>query len=47
LPEKAIKTLSDKEYRLTSSIKRKGTRMGQQFVKQPTNIAKKVAKYRK
>jgi hypothetical protein len=47
LPEKAIKALSDKEYRLTSSIKRKGTRMGQQFVKQPTNIAKKVAKYRK
>jgi len=47
LPEKAIKALSDKEYAATTRAKRKGTRSGEQFVKQPEKVAKKVAKYRK
>lgn len=47
LPEKAIKSLSDSEYRRTSEAKREGKRKGKQFVKQPKAIAKKVRKYRK
>jgi hypothetical protein len=47
LPEKAIKALSDKEYAATTKAKRKGTKSGKQFVKQPDKVAKKVAKYRK
>ena len=47
LPEKAIKALSPKEYAATTKAKRTGTKQGKQFVKQPTRIAKKVAKYRK
>tara|TARA_R100001163_G_C5000228_1_gene149636 strand:+ start:292 stop:672 length:381 start_codon:yes stop_codon:yes gene_type:complete len=46
LPEKAIKALSPKEYAATTRAKRKGTKQGKQFVKQPARIAKKVAKYR-
>ena len=46
LPEKAIKALSPKEYAATTKAKRKGTKQGKQFVKQPARIAKKVAKYR-
>jgi hypothetical protein len=46
LPEKAIKALSDKEYQATSKAKRKGTKQGKQFVKQPKKIAKKTARYR-
>jgi hypothetical protein len=46
LPEKAIKSLSAKEYASTTKAKRKGTKQGKQFVKQPKKIAKKVKKYR-
>ena len=46
LPEKAIKALSSKEYAATTRAKRKGTKKGKQFVKQPKNIAKKTARYR-
>jgi hypothetical protein len=46
LPEKAIKSLSAKEYAATTKAKRKGTKQGKQFVKQPKKIAKKVKKYR-
>jgi hypothetical protein len=47
LPEKAIKSLSAAEYAATTRAKRKGTKKGKQFVKQPKNIAKKTAKYRR
>ena len=46
LPEKAIKALSPKEYAATTRAKRKGTKQGKQFVKQPARIAKKTKKYR-
>jgi hypothetical protein len=46
LPEKAIKALSPQEYASTTRAKRKGTKAGKQFVKQPKKIAKKVRKYR-
>jgi hypothetical protein len=46
LPEKAIKALSPQEYASTTRAKRKGTKAGKQFVKQPKRIAKKVRKYR-
>jgi hypothetical protein len=46
LPEKAIKSLSAKEYAATSKAKREGTKAGKQFVSQPKAIAKKVKKYR-
>lgn len=46
LPEKAIKALSAQEYAKTSAAKRAGMKRGQQFVKQPTAIARKTAKYR-
>ena len=41
LPEKAIKSLSSKEYAATTKAKRKGTAAGKQFVKQPKKIARK------
>ena len=47
LPSKAISALSDAEYRATSRAKRKGRKMGKQFVAQPNRIAKKVRSYRK
>jgi len=46
LPEKAIKSLSAKEYAATTKAKRAGTKKGKQFVKQPKKIAKKTRKYR-
>ena len=46
LPEKAIKSLSSKEYADTTKAKRKGTKKGKQFVRQPTRIAAKTKKYR-
>jgi len=46
LPESAIKSLTPAEYASTSRAKRKGMAKGQQFVKQPTKIAKKVAPHR-
>ena len=47
LPESATKSLSPQEYSATSAAKRKGTRAGKQFVKQPKGIAKKTARFRK
>ena len=46
LPAKAIKSLTPKEYAKTSAAKRKGTKSGQQFVKQPKKIADKTKNYR-
>ena len=47
LPEKAIKSLTSAEYAATTKAKRKGTKQGKQFVKQPKRIAKKTRAYRK
>lgn len=46
LPEAAIKSLSDEEYRRTTRAKRRAMRKGQQFAKQPKDIAKKVRRFR-
>jgi hypothetical protein len=46
LPTAAIKSLTPAEYAATTRAKRKGTKKGKQFVKQPKNIAKKTAKFR-
>ena len=47
LPTSAIKSLTSAEYAATSRAKREGTKKGKQFVKQPKNIAKKTAKFRR
>ena len=47
LPEKAIKSLSDKEYAATTRAKRKATKAGKQFSKQPKKVAQKTARHRK
>lgn len=47
LPEKAIKSLSSKEYAATTKAKRAATKQNKQVAKQPAKIAKKTAKYRK
>ena len=47
LPKAAIKSLSPQEYAATTAAKRAGTRAGKQFVKQPKNISKKTAKFRR
>lgn len=47
LPEKAIKALTPSQYAATTAAKRKGTKQGKQFVKQPKSIAKKVKPFRK
>ncbi len=47
LPEKAIKALTPAEYAATSRAKRRATRKGKQFSKQPKRIAKKVRRYRR
>tara|TARA_Y100001937_G_scaffold81639_1_gene110391 strand:+ start:443 stop:691 length:249 start_codon:yes stop_codon:yes gene_type:complete len=47
LPSAAIKSLSAAEYAATTRAKRKGTKAGKQFVKQPKNIAKKTRAYRR
>tara|TARA_R100000995_G_scaffold1494_1_gene988 strand:+ start:127 stop:375 length:249 start_codon:yes stop_codon:yes gene_type:complete len=47
LPEKAIKSLSSKEYAATTKKKREDTAKGKQFSKQPKKIAKKTRQYRK
>jgi len=46
LPEKAIKSLTSKEYAATTRAKRKGTAAGKQFVKQPKKIARKTRRFR-
>lgn len=45
LPEKAIKSLTSKEYAETSRVKREGMKKGIQFVKQPSKIAEKVKEF--
>ncbi len=47
LPKKARDALSKKEYAKTSAKKRRDTKAGKQFSKQPKKIAKKTARYRK
>ena len=47
LPSSAIKSLSAAEYAATSRKKRKDTKKGKQFSKQPKRIAKKTRSYRK
>ena len=47
LPKKARESLTKEEYSKTSAKKRKDTKAGKQFSKQPKAIAKKTAKHRK
>ena len=47
LPEKAIKSLSSKEYAATTRKKREDTKKGKQHSKQPKKIAKKTRSYRR
>ena len=47
LPEKANNALSPAEYAASSAAKRKATRRGKQFSKQPKKIAKKTSRFRK
>lgn len=47
LPEAAIKALTPEEYARTTRAKRKGSRKGKQFVKQPKSIAAKTKAYRR
>ena len=47
LPEKAIKALSSSEYAASSAAKRKATKRGKQFSKQPSKIAKKTSRFRR
>lgn len=46
LPKRARKSLSKKEYAATSAKKRRDTKAGRQFSKQPKSIARKTARYR-
>ena len=46
LPKAAWDSLSPGEKRATNAAKRKGTKAGKQFVKQPASIAKKVKQHR-
>lgn len=47
LPDAAWKSLSSSEKAATNRAKAKGKKEGKQFVAQPKNIKKKVAKFRK
>ena len=47
LPEAAIKSLTASEYAATTRAKRKGSKSGKQFVKQPKAIAAKVKPFRR
>tara|TARA_R100001369_G_scaffold88622_1_gene125417 strand:- start:246 stop:503 length:258 start_codon:yes stop_codon:yes gene_type:complete len=47
LPEKAIKSMSAKEYAATSRKKRKDTKEGKQFSTQPKKVATKTRRHRK
>lgn len=47
LPKAAWSSLSAGEKRATNAAKRKGSKAGKQFVKQPKKIASKVRKHRK
>ena len=45
LPKKARESLSDQEYARSTARKRAARRKGQQFSKQPDDIAKKTARH--
>jgi len=47
LPEKAIKALSSSEYASSTAAKRKATKRGKQFSKQPSKTAKKTSRFRR
>ena len=47
LHEKAIKALSSSEYAASSAAKRKATKRGKQFSKQPGKIAKQTSSFRR
>lgn len=47
LPEAAIKSLTASEYAATTKAKRKGSKSGKQFVKQPKSIAAKTKPFRR
>ena len=47
LPSAAIKSLTSAEYAATTRAKRKCKAAGKQIVKQPKNIAKKTARFRR
>lgn len=47
LPKAAWESLSPAEKAATNKAKRKGTKQGKQFVKQPASVAKKVKTHRK
>jgi hypothetical protein len=47
LPSAAIQALSPQEYAATTRAKRKATKQGKQFAKQPKRIAKKTRAYRR
>ena len=47
LPEKAIKALSKRDYKITTKVKRRTSKRGKQFSKQPKYIVEQVRKYRK
>lgn len=47
LPSAAWESLSPGEKRATNAAKRKGSKSGKQFVKQPEKIAKKTRNYRR
>lgn len=47
LPEAAIKSLTASEYAATTRAKRKGSKSGKQFVKQPKGIAAKTKPFRR
>ena len=46
LPKKAREALTDKEYARSTAKKRAAVRKGQQFSKQPKDVAKKTSKHR-
>jgi len=47
LPEKAIASLSNKEYAATTKKKIEDTKKGKQHSKQPRKVARKTRQYRK
>ena len=46
LPKKAREALTDEEYNRSTAKKRAAARKGQQFSKQPKDVAKKTSKHR-
>jgi len=46
LPEKAIKALSSKEYKLTTKLKKNAMKKGKQYSKQPRFVTDKINNYR-